>query len=162
MKALPLTDAWRALGEDPPGSPPRQPFDFDTAVVGLELGPVRYLLDEETAKRYGEAMGKARGLYPNIPARHTALLRDKHYLIDGGGINARQEIELFQPPTIGDEITVTGGVVEKYIRRGKPYIVSVAESRTQDGALIDRVRLTELRKRGEIAEKWEFLQKEGS
>jgi hypothetical protein len=162
MRALPLGQAWRALGEDPPGSPPRLPFDDHTAVVGRELGPVRYLLDAETAKRYSEAMGKAQGLYPNIPARHTALLRDKHYLIDGGGINARQEVEFFQPPKVGDEITVTGRVVDIYTRRGKPYIVTVAESRNQDGVLIDRVRLTEMRKRGEIAEKWEFLQKEGS
>ncbi len=157
-----LADIWAQTAADARHGAPRQPLDHDTAIVGQRLGPVRYVLDEGVVRAYAGFFGQATCLYPTVPARHTALLRDSAFTLDGGGINARTEIELFNPPAAGDEITITGAVADKYVRRGKPYLVLVAESRNQRGELIDRIRLTEMHHQEEVAGKWDFLRAPGT
>jgi hypothetical protein len=149
-----LSEIWK---EGPSDGTVRPALTFETADVGRELGPIAYILDEATVRRYADVMGVEVPLYPTLPARHTGILRDRHYLVDGGGINARTEMELSQPPAVGQMIIITGGVVEKFIRREKPYVVQVAESRTDDGLLLDRVRLTEMRYRSAVSQKWDYL-----
>ena len=115
------------------------------------------MLDDAVPAAYARFLGTGGCLYPTVPARHTALLRDNAFVPGGAGINARTELELFQPPATGDEILVTGSIADKYVRRGKPYVVIVAESRNQRGELVDRLRITEMQRKEEVAGKWEFL-----
>jgi hypothetical protein len=157
MAAVPLAEIWRYTAEEARRGAPRQPLEYATAVVGQRLGPVRYVLDGAVTSAYARFLGRDAGLFPTVPARHTALLRDNTFVPGGAGINARTELELFRPPAAGDEIVVTGAIADKYVRRGKPYVVLVAESRNQRGELVDRLRLTEMLRKEEVAGKWEFL-----
>ena len=135
----------------------RVQMTYDNAVVGKPLGPVTYVVDAAALMRYDSVLEMPTS-FVTVPLRHTALLRDSHFLIDGGGINGKSEMELFRPPKVGDVITVSGGVIHKYIRRGKPYVVLYAEARNQRRELVDRFRMTEMRERTQVATKWEFLQ----
>jgi len=49
------------------------------------------------------------------------------------------EAEFFNPPVPGKKIFVTGRIVDKYIRRDKPYLVIEAEAKDEDGRLIERI-----------------------
>lgn len=162
MAWVSLAGIWRHTAEEARALASRQPLDYETAVVGQRLGPVRYGLDEAVTGAYARFLGRADCLYPTIPARHTALLRDSAFRPGGAGINARTELELFQPPAAGDEIAVTGAIVDKYVRRGKPYVVIVAESRNQRGEIVDRLRITEMLRKEEVGGKWEFLRGPGT
>jgi hypothetical protein len=158
--ALPLGEAWRELAaRNQATANEREPLRFDNISIGQRFGPVVYEVDAGTLARYGEVIGTATPLYPTVPARHTAMLRDTFYRLDPYGINAKEEMELSEPACVGDVFTVTGVVVDKYIRRDKPYIITIAETRNQDGRLVERLRKAEMRHKGEeVARKWSFLQ----
>ena len=49
---------------------------------------------------------------------------------------------------------VTAWIADKYLRRGKNYIVTEAVSVDEDGTLIDRVITHELKQPSEVGKKW--------
>jgi 3-hydroxybutyryl-CoA dehydratase len=162
----PLSQVSQAVAETVSASSQELPsFNFDGIDVGESQGPLTYEADPETLERYARVMGVEKCLYPTIIARHTAILKDMSFRPDALGINARMEMELFHPPAPGDKLTVEGVVVDKYVRRGKPYVVVIADCRNQDGVLIDRLRKAEIRPGSEVVaewmtDKWNFLREQ--
>ncbi|CAI8052735.1 hypothetical protein GBAR_LOCUS28857 [Geodia barretti] len=57
-------------------------------------------------------------------------------------------------PVAGKTITVRAWIADKYLRRGKNYIVTEAVSVDEDGRLIDRVITHELKQPTEVGKKW--------
>lgn len=138
------------------------PFSFHSIEIGEAQGPFTYELDAASLAAYAAVMGVEKPLYPTVVARHTAVMKDMLFQPDQLGINARMEMELFNPPSPGDLLTVEGFVSDKYERRGKPYVVVIADCRNQDGVLIDRLRKAEIRPGSEVVaewmtDKWDFL-----
>ena len=62
--------------------------------------------------------------------------------------------QFFNPPVPGKKIFVTARISDKYIRREKPYIVCEAETKDEDGRLIERIRVAEMFKPEEVGKKW--------
>jgi hypothetical protein len=156
---LPLGEIWQH-GEKPNQLPPEWPrYSVGNAAPGQQIGPISYVADEATMRRYGAAIGIPTGiaLFPTVPARHTDILRH----VDGGvsgSVNTRMMMELFQPVRPGDVLTLSGQIIAVYERRGKPYLTVQAETRNQDGVVVERLRKTVVTSLAKVRDKWTFLQ----
>jgi hypothetical protein len=157
--ALPrLGEVWRRTAETArEEEATRETLSLDTISVGQELGPVSYVLDAETVARYAKVMGVETPLFPTVVGRQTAMLRDTVYRVDHTGINAKMEMELFRPEIVGETLTVSGVIVAAYEKRGKSYIVTLAETKDADGNVVERLRKAEMRGAGPVIEKWDFI-----
>lgn len=123
-----------AVGDAFPGEP--LTFEVTPAVVG---GFVAATGDEGSA--YGTGAGD------RAPSMLAAV-----YLIDllrergspPGGIHAKQAIRFHRALSVGDRLSLQGRVVDKYVRKDKPYVVSDFEARDVKGALVSSGRITSI------------------
>ncbi len=74
------------------------------------------------------------------------------------GVNARNEVQFFNPPVPGKKIKVTGRIVDKYIRRDLPYLVTEATAIDEDGRAIEKITTYLMQRTQKIGEKWQQLQ----
>jgi hypothetical protein len=157
---VPLSELWLHGGDGALRVPREFPlYNIRAVSPGHPIGPLTYEVDEVAVRRYAETMGVSNPLYPTIPARHTDPLRNSHEDLELNSkcVAARMMMELFNPVSSGDVLTLKGEVVAVYERRGKPYVTVQTDTVNQDGVLIDRVRKTMLLSRKDVAKKWEFI-----
>ena len=53
-----------------------------------------------------------------------------------GGIHAKQAIQFHRPIDVGESLSIQGKVVEKFIRKERPYVVADFETRGEDCSLV--------------------------
>ena len=129
-------------------------IEFDNIQVGDEFGPVEYVITQDNIDNFRKAVGNPNARYPTVAKRHAATLLETRYAY-GGGINAGHECEDYNPPIPGKKIIVTGKVVDKYIKRDKPYLIFEAKAVDEDGRLIEIIRLTRMNDPREVTKKWQ-------
>jgi 3-hydroxybutyryl-CoA dehydratase len=61
-----------------------------------------------------------------------------------GGIHAKQAIRFHRSVAVGESLAVQARVVDKYVRKERPYIVSEFEARGGDGSLVASGRITSI------------------
>ena len=133
--------------------PAKKPYSFDDVQDGEELGSFDYVLGEAQVDNYRESMDDPEAAFTTLAVKHDVaclgLVYDR-----ASGINARNEVHFFNPPIPGKKITVTGRIVEHYVRLDLPYLVVEATAVDEDGRIIERIK-TYLMQRGErVGEKW--------
>lgn len=101
-----------------------------------DQNPIYY--DEQAAKKAGFDWPIAPPALANIFGRQ-AYLRD--YVMPGGGILARQDIEFFYPARIGETLTVTPRVIERYTKKEKNFVTIESTARNEDGRIVAIVRV---------------------
>jgi acyl dehydratase len=57
-----------------------------------------------------------------------------------GNLHARQEWELFHPMMVGDSVTTTSTVIDRYVKRNREYVVNEVTCFAQDGRMLNRGR----------------------
>jgi len=57
-----------------------------------------------------------------------------------GNLHARQEWELFQPALVGDRVTASATIVDRYIKRDREYVVNEVTCLAEDGRMLNRGR----------------------
>jgi acyl dehydratase len=57
-----------------------------------------------------------------------------------GNLHARQEWELFNPMIVGDRVTTTSTVIDRYIKRNREYVVNEVTCFAEDGRMLNRGR----------------------
>lgn len=117
---------------------PAEPLDFDVTPA-----TVRAFLDAtgDRNPHYGTALGDA------VPSMIAAV-----YLIDllrarlspPGGIHAKQAIRFHRALRVGERVALQARVVETYIRKDRPYVVSDFEARDDEGALVSSGCITSI------------------
>jgi acyl dehydratase len=127
--------------------------------VGEAFGPLRVAVDDRLLRDFAYAVDdfdplflRGDGAEPRI-GHPTLLCREArdviatHYDIasGGAGMHAKHALEIHACPRIGETMTVTGRHVEKFLKRGKQYIVLESEVRDAAGALVLRQRSTHIR-----------------
>ena len=116
----------------PAPSPP-----FSGLSPGDRLGPLRLTVSAAANERYWSAAGadhpllRAGALYPLIAANLTVLTFGLG--CTDAMIQTRQQLQCHRRGAVDLELVTTAEVLERYERRGRPYIVVRAEV-TQDGA----------------------------
>ena len=114
---------------------------WESISVGDDLGTMDYVMTEQMIEDYRRVVGNPRAAYPTVAARHPADLFYRKYAQIMRVPNAGHDSQFFNPPIAGKRIFVSAFVADKYIRRGRPYIVVEATAKDEDGRLIEISRL---------------------
>jgi hypothetical protein len=144
------------MAEPEPGGPGL----FDRIQVGEDLGTLDYVLTAEMIADYRRVVDNPHAAYPTVAARHPANLFYRRYSGRMRVPNTGQDSQYFNPPVSGKRITVSAKIVDKYVRRDKPYLIVEATATDEDGRLIEISRLVGLAREvgqpalEEVARKW--------
>ena len=128
-------------------------LDWDALEVGETFEKYEYVLTQEMIDSYRKGVMDPEAAFPTISHKVDVKQYNKRYR-DDGSVNARCAFYCYNPPLPGKKLTVTGWIADKYLRRGKNYIVTEAVSVDEDGRLIDRVITHELKQPSEVGKKW--------
>lgn len=119
----------------------RKPFEWDLFEVGERIPSSQVTVTEAFRDRFVQALdldhpwfseGSPFGGPIAPPSLLATYLGQQTFgnLFDtprGTGLHARQSMEMFQPQRMGDVLTMSGVISEKYERRGKRYVGIDAE-----------------------------------
>ncbi len=128
-------------------------LDWDTLEIGEALPSFEYILTQEMIDSYRRGVQDPEAAFPSISHKVDVGAYHLGYT-DHGSVNARCAFHCYNPPTPGKRIRVTAWIADKYLRRGKNYIVTEAVSVDEDGRLLDRVITHELKQPAEVGKKW--------
>lgn len=132
----------------------RQLLDWDALEVGETFERFEYLLTGEMVTMYRQGVADPNAAFPTISHKVDVKQYNRKYR-DNGSVNARCAFYCYNPPVPGKRIIVTAKIADKYLRRGKNYIVTEAVSVDEDGRLLDKVITHELKQPSEMGKKWD-------
>ena len=132
----------------------RVPLDWDALEVGETFEKFEYVLTQQMIDEYRRGVMDPDAAFPTISHKVDVRQFNAKYS-DNGSVNARCAFHCYNSPIPGKKLMVTAWVADKYLRRGKNYIVTEATSVDEDGRLIDRVITHELKQPWEVGKKWE-------
>jgi hypothetical protein len=122
-----------------------EPHDvWESIPIGDDLGSLDYIMTAEMIADYRRVVDNPFAAYPTVAARHPANLIYRKYKEVMRVPNSGQDSEYFNPPIAGKRITISAKIVDKYIRREKPYLIVEATATDEDGRLIEISRLVGL------------------
>lgn len=119
----------------------KRPFSFEEAEVGEELRALSYEVTAGKLDAFRAATTNPRASMITIAAKEYAYLLWAVYE-EVMSINAKHEAWYSKVPTVGDVITARGRIADKYVRRGRRYLVVETRSTDQTGDEICRNRVT--------------------
>ena len=128
-------------------------LDWDAQEVGEPFEKYEYLLTQEMIDDFRKGVMDPEASFPTISHKVDVKQYNAKYR-DSGSVNARCAFQCYNPPVAGKRLTVSAWIADKYLRRGKNYIVTEAVSVDEDGRLIDRVITHELKQPSEVGKKW--------
>jgi acyl dehydratase len=120
--------------------------------VGLDLGTHSYEITPDLVAEYCAGTGSDHPWYTGPspfggPVAPALILHSEIYRFGGwylpnvfGNLHARQEWELFAPVMLGDAVTTRSMVVDRYVKRGRDYVVNEAQVFGPDARLLMRGR----------------------
>jgi acyl dehydratase len=130
----------------------KQPLVFKDMPVGEEYED-EYVLTPEMAQDYAEGVEDLNPWYLErspfggpvanpilIVAQHARLFKTKYST--AGNVHTRHETQVLNPARIGKKIKIYGKLLDKYIKRGREYLVMECRSVDEDGVEICRDRRT--------------------
>lgn len=128
---------------------------YDEVAVGdvYPAEPLTFDVSADVVDGFLSATGNDGSLYrERSGTRRAPSMIASAYLIDllmarrspPGGIHAKQSIRFHRPIEVGEKLSIQGTVVEKYIRKERPYVVSSFETRGSDGTLVSSGQVTSI------------------
>jgi acyl dehydratase len=108
----------------------------DEVYVGMDCGRRDYVISPELVRMYADAVEDHNPWYfgPSpfggavAPAliRHSEVFVDRRWYLPNiyGNLHAKQEWELFAPIMVGDLLLTHSFVTERYVKRGRDYVVN--------------------------------------
>jgi len=123
---------------------------FEAIPIGLEMGPLEMSLDKDTVNRRMELIQwENRELMDRFGITPPGMTINQHAMIKfmalpdlSASIWAKSEHEFLKPMKVGGRIFIRGKVVDKYVRRGRNYVVSECETVDEAGEVLLRSRET--------------------
>ncbi|MEZ5264524.1 MAG: MaoC/PaaZ C-terminal domain-containing protein [Acidimicrobiales bacterium] len=128
---------------------------YDVIEVGERFRSDERLLRPEDVETYAFAVDDTDPWYvlegpfgcpichPSILANQALLLRHNRYVVPAG-LHARMVYEFVAPIPLGVRALTVGRVVDKYVRRDKPYMVTEYETTDEAGAPLVRGRFVQM------------------
>lgn len=120
--------------------------------VGRYIGAREIEVTPETVAHYVRAVGDDNPWYSGPspfggPVAPSLILHSEVYRYRGwylpniyGNLHAKQEWELFHPIMVGDRVTTRSLIVDRYIKRGREYVVNEVTCFGPDGRILQRGR----------------------
>jgi 3-hydroxybutyryl-CoA dehydratase len=115
--------------------------------------PLAFVVDRHVVEGFLAAPGDKSGLYDGSDgARRAPSMIASVYLIEllkarrspPGGIHAKQAIRFHRPAMVGERLSIQARVVDKYVRKERPYMVAQFEARGSDGGLVSSGLITSI------------------
>src|SRR5882672_603036 len=122
---------------------------LDSLNVGDEFVSDDHLVLPEDIEAHGYAVEDdypwlAEGVAPPTLMANQALhLRHSKYLVHAG-LHARMEFNFLEPIRLGMRVRTRGKVIDKYERRGKPYMVTEYVTEDETGRALVRGQFTQM------------------
>ena len=126
---------------------------YDDVAVGdvFPNEPLTFEVSRKVVDGFLSATGNAGVFYGKNNSRAPSMIASV-YLINllmarrspPGGIHAKQAIRIHRLINVGETLSIQGRVVEKYIRKDRPYVVAEFETRGVDGTLVSSGRITSI------------------
>jgi len=118
--------------------------------------PLQFDVTESRVRDFLNATGNTDPAYGPESGRAPSMLAAV-YLVDllkarnspPGGIHAKQSIRFSRALRVGERLSLSGEVVEKYVRRDRPYVVSGFTAADESGAVVACGTITSIWGRGE-------------
>ena len=126
--------------------------DYELIPVGLDLGTLEISLSEDNVNhRAGLVQWEARELIdklqlapPGISIAQHARMKYAKFPDLRASIWAKSEHEFIKPMKIGGKIFIRGKIVDKYIKRGRNYVVTELETVDEAGDVLMKSRETSI------------------
>jgi len=123
---------------------------FEAIPVGMEMGPLEIVLDEATVRERVELVQwenpePVEHLHlapPGVTIVHHARMKFMALPDLRVSIWAKSEHEFLKPMRMGSKVFIRGRVVDKYVKRGRNYLVSEYETVDENGEVLLRSRET--------------------
>jgi hypothetical protein len=80
---------------------------------------------------------------PTLMANQALHLRHSKYIVHAG-LHARMEFNFVEPIPLGARVRTRGKVIDKYERRGKPYMVTEYVTQDDAGRVLVRGQFTQM------------------
>ena len=122
---------------------------LDTLQVGEEFVSDDHLVIPEDIEAHGFAVEDdhpwlAGGVAPPTLMANQALhLRHSKYIVHAG-LHARMEFNFLEPIRLGMRVRTRGKVIDKYERRGEPYMVTEYVTEDETGRVLIRGQFTQM------------------
>ena len=81
--------------------------------------------------------------HPTLLANQALRMRHNTYVVPAG-LHAKMEFEFLEPIRPGMRVRSRGRVIDKYERRGKPYMVTEYVTEDEHGTVLVRGRFTQM------------------
>jgi len=120
--------------------------------VGLDLGGHEHAVTPELVDAYARSLADHHEWYTGGspfggPVAPALLFHSEVYSFGGwylpnlyGNLHARQEWDLFAPLMVGDAVRTRSTVIDRYIKRGRDYVVNEVQLTSPEGRLLARSR----------------------
>jgi len=123
---------------------------FEAIPIGMEMGPLEMTLDEDTvASRLEliqwenrEPVDKYGVTPPGITINQHARIKFMAWPDLSASIWAKSEHEFLKPMKVGSRIFIRCKIIDKYVKRGRNYLVSECETVDEAGEVLLRSRET--------------------
>src|SRR5256885_899189 len=124
----------------------------DEVYVGLDCGRRAYVISSQMVQEYADAVQDHHPWYfssspfgaPVAPGliRHSEMFVDRRWYLPNiyGNLHAKQEWEFFAPIMVGERLTAHSVVTERYLKRGRDYVVNEILLLGADGRVCVRSR----------------------
>jgi acyl dehydratase len=128
---------------------------YDAVTVGEEFVSDTKLVSPEDIEAYGWAVDDHHPWFfedspfggpiahPTLMANQALALRHSRYVVPGG-LHAKMEFEFVEPIRPGMRVRSRGRVIDKYERRGKPYMVTEYVTEDENGTVLVRGQFTQM------------------
>jgi acyl dehydratase len=132
-----------------------RPLTFDALTVGDEFVSDEHLVTPEDIETYAFAVDDHHPWFfgpspfggpvahPTLLGNQALRLRHSKYIVPAG-LHAKMEFNFLQPLRAGMRVRSRGRVIDKYRRRGKPYMVTEFVTEDEHGAPLVRGQFTQM------------------
>src|SRR5262249_54456536 len=130
-----------------------KPLTYDALTIGEEFVSDTLLVPPEVCAPYSfgvaadppwssgpSAFGGA-GARPTFAANQARRLRHSRYVVHAG-LHAKMQFEFVEPIRVGMRVRSRGRVIDKYVRRGKQYMVTEFVTEAEAGNPLVRGQFT--------------------
>ena len=123
---------------------------FQAITIGEDLGTIEMTLDKKAINDWVTLVQwQVRELIENLHVAPPGISIEQHPRMEfakfsdlRAGIWAKSEHEFLKPMRVGSKVSIHGKIVDKYVKRGRNYVVTEYETLDEAGDVVMRSRET--------------------
>lgn len=115
----------------------------DHLVTPEEVETYAFAVDDHHPWFSGDSPFGGPVAHPTLMANQALRLRHRRYIVRAG-LHAKMEFQFLEPIRPGMRVRSRGRVIDKYERRGKPYMVTEFVTQDEDGTVLVSGQFTQM------------------